>query len=253
MEKNKKGRKVKVLLCVTAGFLALTVIVVGSGYTLVKKHKEAKIKAAHEAQVKENLKKAHDDEYVQAQMMDYLEERYHEKFVMKYYQCNRGGWYGNYVEMGVWPEGKEDAGHLFEVTGDPDAEGNLIYSDSYLDLRMGKEMEDYFQPYIDKYYTDYLSYSIFLSDPFTGSLPGDITLDELFEQKYEAHLYFDIHVEQQEMDSNLRNLDALAKELQENKFRGRFRVALNETKKINQMMSHIGIIRNLIFISLMRK
>lgn len=235
MEKKKKDKKDKkriILLSLAAVIFASAGFVAGPGRTLVKKHKETKIKAAYEAQVKEKRKKAYDDEYVQAQMMDYLEERYHEKFVMKYYQCNLGTYYGDYVVMGVWPEGKEDEKHLFEVEGHPDTEGNLNYSDTYVNMRIEKEMKDYFRPYMDKYYDEYLSYGIFFSGAsFNYNVPADITLDELFAHKYEADLDFSIHVERQEVDSNFGNLESLAKELQDNKFRGTFSVALFETNK----------------------
>lgn len=222
--KTQKKKILIVICCIAVGIIAVTGIAVGPGRVLAKKYQEIK----HKALVRDNLQKAHDDEYVQAQMMDYLEERYHEKFVMKYYQCHLGTWNGNYVEMGAWPEGKEDEEHFITVEGHPNAEGNLDFYDSYVKKRVKKEMEDYFQPYVDKYYDGYLSYWIF---SLGGNLPADISLEELFAQKVEAEMFLSIHVEQQEVDSNLGNLESLAKELQDHKFRGTFSVDLFETDK----------------------
>ncbi|MCM1237004.1 MAG: hypothetical protein NC489_43570 [Ruminococcus flavefaciens] len=217
MEKKKKWSGILiVVLCVAAGIL----VSIGGVWTAGR--------VAHSLKVRHNRAKSYDDEYVLAQMMDYLEERYHEKFVKKYYNCCLGSWYGNYVEMGAWPEGKENQEYFFTVTGYPDAEGNLSFYDTYVNLRVEKEMENYFQPYINKYYEKRVSYWIDFSE---YGLPADISIEELFKQKAEATIYIGIYVEQQEMDRNLENLESLAKELQDKKFRGELSVDLLEKDK----------------------
>lgn len=216
MEKKKKRDSILiVMICVAAVIL----VIIGGVWTASR--------IAHSLKVRHNRVKSHDDEYVQAQMMDYLEDRYHEKFVMKYYSQHLGGtWNGNYVVMGAWPEGKED-GMYFTVTGYPDAEGNLGFYDTYASDRVDDEMRDYFKPYIVKYYGEYLSYSTFFYwSSFSSEVPADISLEEMFAQKAKAELALWIDVEQQEMDSNLENLESLAKELQNHKFRGKFLVVL---------------------------
>lgn len=231
-KRKKKKDRIRILLCIVAVIFVLAGFAVGPGRIAVKNLNEVRIKVIQKIKAGENRRKLDDEKYVQAQMMEYLEERYHEKFIMKRYEDCLGTWYGNYIEMEVCPEGKDDGKHLFEVRGHPDDEWNLDYSDTRVDLRIKKEMEEYFRPYIDKYYENYFLYWIFLySTSFSGNLPVDLTLEELFAQKYELNLHFSVNVEQQETDSNLENLKPLAKELQDNKFRGTLSVTFYVTDK----------------------
>ena len=237
----------KVLLCVTVGFLTLIVIVVESGYTLVKKHKKAKIKAAHEAQVKENLRKAHDDEYVQAQMMDYLEERYHGKFVMKSYNNYLGGWYGNYVEMRACPEGKDDEEHLFIVEGYPNDEGNLEYFDTFVLVRLEKRYVKFFEPIMDEYFEDYYSDMYFWNTGKLGNISADVTVEELLELGYCSYAIPILNVVMNpEQGFDLKNMELFCRAMQAERFRGLIRVCdtggneeifkglVNDTYRINE-------------------
>lgn len=216
-------------LCVVAGILVSVAVVMGP----VRVWKLSHDRAAHEQKTKPYQNTIWDEEYVQAQIMEYLEERYHEKFVMKSYQCYLGNWAGNYVEMEVWPEGKEDDKYLFLVRGYRNENDELDYEDTYFDLQLKKKIKDYFQPCIDEYYDEYLSYYVILS-PFTDSyrnLPVDISIEELLELNefmdyVSPYLCVELHLEPQE-DYNDEIMEALAKRLQENQFRGELQIALS--------------------------
>lgn len=90
----KKDKKQIVLLSLAAVIFASAGFTAGPWRVLVKKQREAQVKEV----IRERLQETRNKEYVQAQMMDFLEEEYHEKFVMKGYIDCLGNWYGNYVE-----------------------------------------------------------------------------------------------------------------------------------------------------------
>lgn len=186
------------------------------------------------AVVIENRKKANDKEYVQSQMMDYLENRYHEKFVKKYYEFSNGGWGGTYFHMDAYPKGKEDDEHTFSVWGNFDEDGNLVYSDSYPYLRLNKDMTEHFRPFIEKYYDKYLYYDVDFGNlnSFDSRLPLNISAEDFLklddsEGYRNPDLYLHLQVESQK-DFNYDVLESLAKTLQENRFRGHFTFSLFE-------------------------
>lgn len=181
MEKKKKDRIRIGLLSLAAVIFASAGFAAGPWHVLVKKHKEAQVKEA----IRERLQETRNKEYVQAQMMDFLEKRYHEKFVMKGYIDCLGNWYGNYVEMKACPEGKDDGEHLFIVEGKPDDAGNLEYKDSYLYVLIEKDYLKYFEPVIDEYFDDCHYEVDFYPEYNTVSpeIPGDATVEELLEFK----------------------------------------------------------------------
>lgn len=224
MKKKKKDRLVIVLLCVVVGIIVSAAAEVGPVRAW---------RAYHDKEVREQRERPRqytiwDEEYVQAQIMVYLEERYHEKFVMKSYTSNLGTWNGNFVIMKVWPEGKEDDAHLFEVTGYRNENDELDYYDSYVYIRLEKEMEEYFQPFVDEYYNEYLSYYVsFFMGENKCNLPAEISVSELLTRSDYASvtMYLQLHAEPQE-DCNYGNMASLAKELQERKFRGKLNIDL---------------------------
>lgn len=98
------------VILILAGFAVKLNYVLGGGY------REDKLESHEEMMNWFKQKLEEQEKYEQAQMMDYLEERYHEKFVMKSYIRNLKK-QGGYSQMEAWPEGKEDDWHLFEVYG----------------------------------------------------------------------------------------------------------------------------------------
>lgn len=235
MGKKKKDRKRMVLLCVATGILVSAAVVVGPVRAW---------KAYHDKEVREQRERPRqytiwDEEYVQAQILVYLEERYHEKFVMKGYISYLGEFAGNYVSMEVWPEGKEDNEHLFKVKGYRNEDDELDYYDSYVYLRLEKEMEEYVQPVIGEYFDDDISYWVQFSREVTceHNLPVEISVEDLLKldpsKDYEPpNLIIEVQTEQQK-DYNYGSMSLLAKELQDNRFRGkltiRFRGEHNES------------------------
>lgn len=181
MEKKKKDKKRIVLLSLAAVIFASAGFVAGPWHVLVKKHKEAQVKEA----IRERLQETRNKEYVQAQMMDFLEERYHEKFVMKGYIDCLGNWYGNYVEMKACPEGKDDGEHLFIVEGKPDDSGNLEYRDSYFYILIEKDFLKYFEPVMEDYFDDFYCKVYFAPEYSTISpkISGNATVEELLEYR----------------------------------------------------------------------
>lgn len=181
MGKKKKDKLRMVLLSLAAVIFASAGFVAGPWHVLVKKHKEAQVKEA----IRERLQETRNKEYVQAQMMDFLEERYHEKFVMKGYIDCLGNWYGNYVEMKACPEGKDDGEHLFIVEGKPDDSGNLEYRDSYFYILIEKDFLKYFEPVMEDYFDDFYCKVYFAPEYSTISpkISGNATVEELLEYR----------------------------------------------------------------------
>lgn len=230
MEKKKKDRKMIVLLCVAAGVLASAAAVVGP----VRAWKGYHDKDVREQRERPRQYTIWDEQYVQAQIMVYLEERYHEKFVMKSYVSYLGEFAGNYVSMEVWPKDKEDDKHLFKVQGYRNENDELDYYDSYVYLRLEKEMVEYVQPFIGEYFDDYKSYWVRFPREVTcgHNLPAEISVEDLLKldasEDYESPILFiDVQAEAQK-DYNYGSMALLAKELQDNQFRGKVIVTFRD-------------------------
>lgn len=212
MEKKKKkkaGRVLIVVLCIAAGIL------VSMGGTKLGG------RIYHSIKVSQNKAKIKDSGYVQTQMMDYLEERYHEKFVMKEYYP-MGYSYSCYVSMEAWPKGKEDDEHEFEVQGYFNDEGNLDYFDTYVCVRLEKEFVKYFEPVMDEYFEDYYCDMVFLGEWIQHNVPADVTVGELLE--YDAARDYPLPLlricmnPKQELE--LKNIELFCRDMQSKGFRG---------------------------------
>ena len=219
MRKKKKDKLRMVLLSLAAVIFASAGFVAGPWHVLVKKHKEAQVKEA----IRERLQETRNKEYVQAQMMDFLEERYHEKFVMKGYIDCLGNWYGNYVEMKACPEGKDDGEHLFIVEGKPDDAGNLEYKDSYLYILIEKDYLKYFEQVINEYFDNCHCEVDFYPEYNTVSpkIPGNATVEELLGFKAGRDYYKPLLCIYSEQKLKPEVQGAFFRELQNKKFQGR--------------------------------
>jgi len=185
MEKKKKDRLVIAILILAVVILVLAGFAVKLNYMLGGGYREDRMKSHEEMMNWFEQKIKESEKHGQAQMMDYLEERYHEKFVMKGYIDCLGNWYGNYVEMKACPEGKDDGEHLFIVEGKPDDSGNLEYRDSYFYILIEKDFLKYFEPVMEDYFDDFYCKVYFAPEYSTISpkISGNATVEELLEYR----------------------------------------------------------------------
>lgn len=232
MEKKKKRNRILIVtICVTAVILAG----IGGVWTASS--------VAHSLKVSRNKVKIKNPEYVQAQMMDYLEERYHEKFVMKNYYP-MGYSYSSYVRMEAWPEGKEDDAHEFEVQGYLNDEGNLDYFDTYVCVRLEKEFVKYFEPVMDEYFEDYCCDMAFIGEWIQHNVPADVTVEELLE--YRANRDYPMPILSVCMNPaqefELKKIELFCRDIQSKGFRGEIAIELPHDKE--QYMEIVNMKQN---------
>ena len=172
--KNKKVRNLFILLVMVLGALFLFVLtnVVKFGIVL---HNKAKYR---------------DSEFVQQDIMNYLEDRYGEEFVMESY-TGRGYSYNNYVQMYAYPKGREESRYKFQVQGYYNKKGEMEYFDTYVYQKLKEEYEERLDPYIAEYFDEYKYYLEYNVEWVNSNLPADITLDEMLEEGgyYRPRLY----------------------------------------------------------------
>lgn len=174
-------------------------------------------------QKNELKKQVKNQEFVQTQIMNYLESRYHEKFVLKNIQFYSGAIADKFVSVDAWPEEKEDDEHNFKVIGRINANMKLEYCDTYVDLRLIKELKEYIEPYIDKYYDEYLSYDITFSHPdhYWSNLPANIKLESSswYLNQVNPCIHLNLQTDSHE-HGYYDTMEALAKYLKDNDIKG---------------------------------
>ena len=126
-----------------------------------------------------NKAKYRDPQFVQQDIMNYLEDRYGEEFVMESYM-GRGYSFNNYVQMYVYPKGKEDELYKFKVQGYFDKNGKMNYYDGYVMVKLRDDYENAVRKIIDEHFSDYKFYLEFESEWVTKSLPPDTQLEDLW-------------------------------------------------------------------------
>ena len=130
--------------------------------------------------IQNNINKYKNQDFVQQEMLRYLEERYGEKFVMQSF-TGYGYSYSNYAEMKACPEGQEDEEHTFQVQGYYNKDGAMDFYDTYVMVRLLKDYEAYLDPIIGEYFDEYKFYMTVSAEWVTNSLPPDTTLEDLWE------------------------------------------------------------------------
>ena len=129
--------------------------------------------------IQHNINKYKNQEFVQSEMLRYLEGRYGEKFVMQSF-TGYGYSYSNYAEMKACPEGQEDEEHTFQVQGYYNKDGTMEFYDTYVMVRLLKDYEAYLDPIIGEYFDEYKFYMTVSAEWVTNSLPPDTTLEDLW-------------------------------------------------------------------------
>ena len=130
--------------------------------------------------IQHNINKYKNQDFVQQEMLRYLEERYGEKFVMQSF-TGYGYSYSNHAEMKACPEGQEDEEHTFQVQGYYNKDGTMDFYDTYVMVRLLKDYEAYLDPIIGEYFDEYKFYMTVSAEWVTNSLPPDTTLEDLWE------------------------------------------------------------------------
>lgn len=206
---KKKQNKIIILICTVC-------ILAGATLASVKIFTFSTRKNEHKKQVQ-------NEEFVQTQIMDYLENRYHEKFVLKNIRFYSETVADKCVTVDAWPEEKEDDEHYFKVIGHINANKQLEYCDTYVDLRLIKELKEYIEPYINKYYDEYLSYDITFTHPdhYWSNLPANIKLERSFRyfNRVNPCIHLNLQTDSHE-HSYYDTMEALAKYLKENDMKG---------------------------------
>lgn len=179
--------------------------------------------------VMHNKSKYRNPQFVQQDIMNYLEDRYGEEFVMESYM-GRGYSFNNYVQMYVYPKGKEDELYKFKVQGYFDKKGKMNYYDGYVMVKLRDDYENGVRKIIDEHFKDYKFYLDFYSEWITNNLPPDTQLDDLW--NYSANVDYPLPrlcimlKKSQESNFNKERIKKMGHELGEWGFRGEIWVYL---------------------------
>lgn len=238
MEKKKKDRLVIAILILAAVILVLAGFASELNYVLGGGYREDRMEAHEEMMNLFEQKIKESEKHGQAQMMDYLEKRYHEKFVMKSYEHRGNGI--KYSEMEVWPEGKEDDRHLFSVFRFRGKDGNIDFNDTYVYVKLRKEFLNYYSLVTDKYFDEYYSD---MTGPLIANernkeqkkLKPDITVEELLTEDYSTQTLVIYLKPDQKPD--IDHMVAFCREMRSKKFLGDVSILITRDEKTFQAVS----------------
>ncbi len=140
-----------------------------------------------------NYAKYRDSEYVEKDILEYLEERYSENFVIEScvvsrYDSDIRPEYGT-IEAYVYPLEHYDEKHKFRVQGDKNIFGIVDYYDTYTDIKLIEEYETLIDPILGECYDEYKFYVSFPTTWLNKNLPVDTKVEDFNEMEQHTDYY----------------------------------------------------------------
>ncbi len=140
-----------------------------------------------------NYEKYTDSEYVEKDILEYLEERYNEEFIIESCivsdrEAGTHPYYGT-VQAYVYPVEHNDEKHKFRVQGNKSKFGIVDYYDTYVDIKLIDEYETLVDPIIGECYDEYKFYVSFPTTWLNKNLPIDTKIEDFNKMEQNIDYY----------------------------------------------------------------